>query len=263
MRKAWIFPSLAAAAGLLAGVLRAFENQYVLDPQTGLRASGHPLTLLTLLVCALAAAAAAIPAARNRTESDAVSVLSGSRAFQACAWVSAAALLAGALFSLIRFAGDGKLSALVFAGLSAFSAVSVVAVSAAARRPEPKGGSVFAVVPVFWACFWLILTYGEHAADPVVPDYLYTLVGESAAVVALYLLAALAFDRKRIGSAAVFALLSVLFSVLNLSEPLLCLLLFQNDSLMADLISYRLYFLFPLILMFPVSARLIEKMRAK
>ena len=260
MRKTWIWPAIAAAAGLLGALLRAFENRYTVDLQTGLRISGHPLIVLMMLYCALAAAVVVIPFLHSRTAADGAA-LADSRGLKITAGICAAALTVFALRDLFRFTDSGRLSLLIFAGFSLFSAISVVSVAAALRRSGMQGGSVFAVVPVFWACFWLILSYGEHAADPVIVDYLYELLGESAVVIALYMLAQLLFDKKRLRSAVIFAQLSVFFSVLNLTEPLITLLLFKNDALMDNLISMRLYFIFPLVLMPAVSAALQKRMR--
>jgi hypothetical protein len=163
------------------------------------------------------------------------------------------------LYDLIRFSDLGSFTKLVLAGLSAFSAVSVVYVAAAIRKTEATGGSVFSVAPVFWACFWLILSYGEHAADPVIVDYLYALVGESVVVIALYQLAALTFDKKKLRGIVYFALLSVFFSVLNLSEPIANILIFKNGALWEDFLSLRIYFLFPLVFMPPVIASMLAK----
>jgi hypothetical protein len=263
MRKTWVWPGLAAAAGLLGGVLRAVENQHVLDTTSGLRTPGHPLTIVMLAYCALCVLALALPFLRDKTALDGAAVFSGSRSLMLCAWLSALALGASTLYDLIRFANTYKLSLLAFAGMSFFSAVSLIPVAAAFRKGGEKGGSVAAVVPVFWACYWLIISYGEHAADPVIVDYLYTLLGESAVVVALYLFSQLSFDAKRLRSALIFALLSVFFSVLNIAEPFLGLLIYGNNELMDEFLALRIYYVFPLIFMPSVSAALLRKMKQR
>ena len=172
---------------------------------------------------------------------------------------AAAVLALCAAHDLYRFVNTNRLSLLVFSGFSAMTAVSVVAEERARRHQRLEGGSVYSIVPVFWACYWLILTYSEHAADPVITDYMYALLGQAFLVLALYELAGLSFGRGKARHAAAFTLMAAFFSALNLIEPLAGLVLFGDTALVSDFLSLRLYFIFGLILMPAVAVRLLRE----
>lgn len=259
MRKEWRIPGAAVAAGVLCGFLRAFENRYAYEEDTGLLIIGHPLTGLVIVCCLLFAGATVYYVYLAEKKNPAL--------FQAgrdvggmplAASASAVVLALCAAYDLYRFVNTNRLSLLVFCGFSAMTGVCVAANEKARRNQRLEGGSICAVVPVFWACYWLILTYSEHAADPVITDYMYALVGQAVFVLALYSLAGLSFGRGKARSAAALTLMAAFFSALNLTEPLAGLLLFGDTALVSDLLSLRLYFLFGLILMPAVAARLLS-----
>ena len=58
-----------------------------------------------------------------------------------------------------------------------------------------KNVSVFAAIPVFWSCAWLILLHIRHAADPVLIRYVYTVLAIGFLLLALYYIASAAFTK--------------------------------------------------------------------
>ena len=58
-----------------------------------------------------------------------------------------------------------------------------------------KNVSVFAAIPVFWSCAWLILLHIRHASDPVLIRYVYTVLAIGFLLLALYYIASAAFTK--------------------------------------------------------------------
>lgn len=79
--------------------------------------------------------------------------------------------------------------------------------------------SFFAIVPVFWACFSLIMIFRERIADPIIADYIFLLFAFICILLFTYAQAGYIYRKNRIKVALCTAVLGSYFCVIELLAP--------------------------------------------
>lgn len=210
----------AAVAGF---VLRSFSLKTEYDAESNLIRRGAPLGIILAILCIAVCAALLflVPKGEPRRKS-AMPILF------LFLEVPAAGLLAwSGLLDIAHFFGDGldsgRLSVL-FMGLLSFLASLCVALIArqASAGAVASGYGLYLAVPVFWACLNLTGDYLIHSGNPVLSDYIYTLLAYISITLALFG-ACTRFYMGRVASRSMplFASAGVLFSSVALAGPTL------------------------------------------
>ena len=101
---------------------------------------------------------------------------------------------------------------LVYGILTIVAGISMIGLASARRRCRETDTTRFlATIPIFWACFLLILTFMEHPVEPVFHIFAYDLLGAAAIVLSVHYTSAFLFGKVRIFKNIVFSLLSLYF----------------------------------------------------
>ena len=79
--------------------------------------------------------------------------------------------------------------------------------------------SFFAIVPVFWACFSLIMIFRERIADPIIADYIFLLFAFICILLFTYAQAGYIYGKNRLKVALCTSVLGAYFCVIELTAP--------------------------------------------
>ncbi|MGE4353691.1 MAG: hypothetical protein AB7D36_06370 [Oscillospiraceae bacterium] len=74
------------------------------------------------------------------------------------------------------------------------------------------------IVPVLFGCFWLIVSYKDHASNPVIWSYAVEIIAIACATEALYLIAGFVFGRPRIVPAVAVNAFAAFFCFMELGD---------------------------------------------
>ena len=142
--------------------------------------------------------------------------------------VAGALIMADAIDSLMIFMNTPLTEALSMSQIIAkmvlgiFAILSGLAMVATARnnfQGEHKGKySLILLVPAFFCCYWIILAYENHAANPVVLEYVYELFAVICILLAFYFMAGFGFEKPKVKSASLFCLCGIYFSIVTLTD---------------------------------------------
>ena len=111
------------------------------------------------------------------------------------------------------------ISRLLLAAMTIWAAASMLfTVQSSYRGGQREEYGLILLVPIFFACFWLILSYRDRAADPVILDYIYELFAIICFVLALYFVAGFAFGKPKVHRTAFVSTLGVYFSIVTLAD---------------------------------------------
>lgn len=225
-RKAYICPLTTLVFAAVGAVLRKAELACGFEEETGLAIPGVPVTI-ALVVISVAFAGALIalnaklysgmsaPAAyeaafRPRTVVPlalsvlmaATMLLGGYMTYREQALTGAWAVASGALAILAALAGIGALA---------------LALRARGGKTEKNGAeSCIATLAVtVFICFFIIMTYKERAADPVLQDYMYNFLGLCSAALASYYIAGFAYERANPKRTLYFCQIGVYFCAIG------------------------------------------------
>lgn len=224
MMKNKLFPILFAfpvTTGICGAILRAYQFRNAFDPQTGILKSGEPATYGFIAVCIIAALMAVIAAfllksgleiKSNKFESVLTAAMS----------VSAVVILAHAGIILFSLRDEFDLTQLILALFSIYCAVSLL-VMGKYHMAELNSTvyCVFSAVPVFWACFLLILTFREKISDPVISNYVPLIFSYICILFFTYAMAAHILGKKKKHVAVFACFLGLFFILTELLSPFL------------------------------------------
>jgi hypothetical protein len=215
--------------GAVGGLLRAFELHLAWDKDLGLMVPYHPLSLLLLafslftavLVFCLLRAARRPAGVRVAPPKHLPLYLVIELAAALCLFASAALDIAWQWENLqILFGPRGPntpltgLSSLIFAVLTVFAGFCVLLIMrAGARGVLSRNYGFYMLMPVFWACFWLILDFSRHAINPVPLSYLYDMLTTVFALLSLYATAGFFFNLPRMRQTLIYAVLGAYFAL--------------------------------------------------
>ena len=132
---------------------------------------------------------------------------------------SACLLLAGVLGLRAEFSGGspGLLRILLWL-LCLVSFVCVIFTILKNFRGQGRRFNLMLLAPAYTFCVWLVASYQQRAADPVVQDYMYELFAIICALLAFYFTAGFSFAKARVWPCAVFCLLAVYFGIVTLAD---------------------------------------------
>lgn len=101
----------------------------------------------------------------------------------------------------------------------------IVLASAQARGQLSEKRALLSIIPMFWACFDLIITFKDNGASPFVSLYAFELFAAIALVFAFYTLAGFFYAKSNPGRFVAFASLAVFFCLTCVGGYLVCALL--------------------------------------
>ena len=232
-----LFP-ITLLAGVAAGLIRACEWRWAWeDAERGLMKLNYWLSLLLLgvtLVFFLSVLLVARGAPKRHDSDWDVSDLKLPAPLLGWAGMAGvlALLVSAALdirkFITVRLPGEplSELSSLIFAVLSVFAGITVlIVIRAASRRTLKRSYGIYMLVPVFWACFWLVRDIGRYAIDPIQLRFFYDMMGAIFALLSLYAAAGFFYSQARTRRTLVYCSMGIFFSLITLlGAGLYCLL---------------------------------------
>ena len=265
-KKNWL-PGAAFVAGLGAAVIRAFELEHAFEADTGLAIAGRPVTLILAVFSVLMAAAFVIillPGSHRGREKAYNQMLDGKYSGQYI-WVNVSLVILAfsALYQGYTFWTSKTLYMLIFAALTVFTAVSsgIAARTVAAGRNMTQQ-SIFIIVPVFWAVFWLIVEYIRIAADPVVLDYVYGILAIIFTLLSVNGLASFHFGKISPEKVVLFCLLAIYMSAVSFFGPVLHNLFSPREGVSTlTLILQNLNYGYAMFYLFAVSHTVIDNIQ--
>lgn len=217
-----ILPLLLALLGGVGGFfLRRWELATVFE-ETGLAVlwSAPSLVLIALSVVLAAAFVLLIrkPIHSLTDYSEAFSA-KGSWPYLALMALAAAMLLFSGVLGLRAglYAYCGLLCKLMNL-MCIVSFLCVLAASLRSFRGKTFRYSLVLLAPGYTLCLWLVFSYQQRAADPVVLDYMYELLAIICTLIGLYFTAGFSFGRPKFRGCALFSLLGLYFSMVTLAD---------------------------------------------
>lgn len=232
-------PALAALAGVVGAVLRGLNLHTGYEEGTCLPIPGNaPQTaLIALSIVAVIAFLALSRLFRKQAGAPFERAFGcGSALYKTVAVCAGLVMCAAGVYGLYLLitnrggAQDGTLAGLLplipLWVLAILTMVSfVVLASAQAHGSITEGRAVFSVIPMFWACFDLIITFKDNGASPFVSLYAFELFAAIALVFAFYAVAGFFYARSNPARFVFAASLGVFFSWTCVGGYLVCGLL--------------------------------------
>jgi hypothetical protein len=129
------------------------------------------------------------------------------------------AVIGGSVLYFLDMKGSIQFLDLVFAVFGIFSGISLIVLARGAYKG--RGGSemcLFSVIPSVFFCIWLIMTYKEHAPDPVILDYAYISLAIAAAALSYYYAAGYVYQKAKPGKTIFSYLLTIYFCLVALAD---------------------------------------------
>lgn len=206
---------LLAAAAVLAAVLRTVQLQIVFDAD-GLPETGHPLTLVLSIFCAVATAAIGIFSLRLPARKT--GVLKPDMASGILASAGGILLLFSCILeaadSLLSLHGSGRqlLTALTFL-LCVLGMLSGLLIFAAAmqRQKGRKPSIALYIVPFLYIMLRLVLYFKSWSSDPIILDYCFGLFALLCIMGGSYRIGGYCFDQGKRRLSTFWAMTGVLF----------------------------------------------------
>lgn len=249
----FLFPLVTGVCGAL---LRATQLRYAYEPASGILQSGHPATYGLVTVCIIAFVMALISAFISKDGTDAsMPIAEPCASFSAIA--SAIIILAYAGFIFYSLTESFDVAELILALLSVYCSVSLI-VMGKYRFAERDSSAycIFSAVPVFWACFLLIISFREKTADPIIANYVPLIFGYIAILFFSYGMAAHILGRTKKSVTVFSCFIGIFFILAELLTPV-----FANryDIITLSWVREALPLLAFLILMPCTSLQIIKK----
>lgn len=224
MKKGGLFSLLALVTGIIGAVLRGMERKTGFEPETGLAV---PRNLFGILLIALSGAVFLfflIVVLRIKHEPlfwyDRASLTESPVFFGAYCVAAAAVAVGGALFVVKALSGPSLSASRLILGVFAVVTACALAWTAKGNFGQREKGRyrLRLLVPPFFCCYWLILAYENHAANPVLLQYLYELFAIICAVLAFYHISSFDYGKAKVKPALLFGWLTCYFSLVTLAD---------------------------------------------
>ena len=203
------------AVGILGACVRGWELAYAFNPETGLYDAGAAAFVLPL-ISVLAALLSILAAAAHRSSAE--SFLSAfpirSRASLAIIAIAGLVMVASGVLKIFGFVQSASFTALLFGILTVACGISLLVLSKARFRGEADElVSFVSTIPIYWACFMLILTFMEHPVEPVIQTFAYDLLASCAILLAIYYASAMLYGKHAVGLCLMSTLAALYFSL--------------------------------------------------
>lgn len=134
---------------------------------------------------------------------------------------------------------DSKIAESILALLAALSGLSYLTLSINSWRR--KGGTEMPLscfIIVIFICYWLILTYKQNAADPVILDYVYDTLALCSAALATYYITGFCYNRGSPVKTLFFSNFSIYFCLVALAGtrilPIILFYIFTASMLLIN-----------------------------
>lgn len=183
--------------------VRWMQNISIFDEETHLAAPGATTSWM-LVVLSLAAlvlfAARLFPLAGSPMSSHPSSDIRGDdRAYRIMALLSGFMVAFGGAMMVLGILGDDEGALRRELGILAFISGCgfIYAGYAGKSKADTPLSAFFSAVPELFACFWLIVSYRDHASNPVIWSYCVEIIAIAVAVLALHFTAGFVFCRPR------------------------------------------------------------------
>lgn len=207
------------ALGVAGAFVRARELAFAFDPTTGLPKQtligttilmiGGALLLLYALAIGFKVKAKPIPHHKSTI-------------FTVVALVSFAVLLGLAGYQFYQNTQVKTMIGYVLAVLTLFCSISIAITGIQCLRSNDNAiYSLFTILPVFWACFSLILVFRDRIADPIIADYIFLLFGFICILLFLYTQAGYIYRKNRLMLSVVTAMLGTYFCSIEVLAPII------------------------------------------
>lgn len=136
-------------------------------------------------------------------------------------YIAAAFILLYAGFQIVPLLEKFELIRLVLALFSVYAAVSLLVLgkyNMSERSSLPY--YVFSAVPVFWACFMIVVPFRDESTNPVVYEYAAKILSYLSILVFSYSIAAYMLGKTRRGVAVFSCFIGLFFMIAELTAPL-------------------------------------------
>lgn len=203
---------------------RWVQNMSIFDPETHLAAPGAGSSWFLVLFSLAALVGMGImlfPTLSYGLGDDPASAIrSGSGLYRnLCALIGAALCLSGAILMLKAYDQAYPMLRKVLGTLAILSGAGILYTGRAGKQDAESSAACFGtIVPVLFGCFWLIVSYKDHAANPVIWSYAVEVVAISTATVALYLIAGFVFCRPRLFPTCMMSAVAAYFCFMTLGD---------------------------------------------
>jgi len=220
MRKeAWTYSLTAGVMGAFGVLMRWLQCQNIFEPETGLAARGHFLSVLMVLTLLGFAAALWRLSGRMSLENareEPEDALAPPPEKLAGAVLAFGALIAGAGAMLLFFTEGGRLFRLI-------ALLGLLSAAVLAMLPQlPRWGAFgawLAVTPVLFFALWLVGFYKERSVDPVLWAYAMQILATAACLLAAYRLCGCVFYRLKLRQTLFSCGLATAFGLSALMDP--------------------------------------------
>ncbi len=251
MKRIFLFGILPFILGLVAAWLRAGELAYVFDFSSGLPSNPmwfSPVLSALVIICVILFLIFAFRFKPGEPHGSA------SPALMPAACASFCVLFTFSGYELYLYMQTREITSLIFGILTLLCSVSQLFLGI--KHLEIRDNTVyniFAAIPVFWACYALILIFRERISDPIISDYIYLLLAFVGILLFVYAQCGYVFGKSRQRIAIVSGALAVFFCTLELFAPLFTSLLSPDSLFMrptleetAPLVAFLIYIPFSL-----------------
>ncbi len=237
---------LSLVFGLLGAGLRYLELRYTWDAYEGFMKSFSAASLLLILL-SFAVLALSVFLSRglaktppSETKSQRLTVVMG--------LVTTLALLLSSGFEIMHGARDGDASLILFGVFSFLTAAAfLIALYGMHGSGRPDVLGFYLLFSVFWATFWLIVTFRDHAASPVILSYIYDLLAIVFCMLTALYVAGCFFGRTRPLLLRLSPLMGLFFSMVALLGPLCVYLVSDSWAVDAPSLGHLLRLLFAIL----------------
>jgi len=223
MRKNGILELLITlAAGVWGYNLRTKELTTVFDEVTGLAQKGAWVTIALIALSAAICVLLIVLSLLNKNKismrfSDAFGHKTPFPCFILCL-AGAALIVFGVQWLVVT---DMSLQTMLWGAFATLSGVSVIVMAINAYRGKGSGQlAVSSMIPVIFLCIWLILSYIDRAADPVLLNYVYEFFAIAFATMGFYYISGFAFGKMRLRSMLVCSRIAVFFIMVHLADDI-------------------------------------------
>lgn len=219
MRKGILLSAAVILYGGCGAFIRSNELQNAYD-LNGLHISGYTLTYvligLSILFVLLAAVFSRL-ALKPRENSSYEAVFSGHFPVDLLAGFC---LVASAVIGMyVQINSELVVMQFILQMLAFISGVCIIAISVRCKSGKIEASTgILALLPVFFTCLWMILTYRDWGRDPVLLDYVYGLLALVFATVGIFHAAGFKFKEPRYRLTMFFNLVGAYFSIITLAD---------------------------------------------
>lgn len=222
MLKVFLLPLLAVISGIGGFFLRRWELSTAFEPN-GLVTPWTPASVMLIMLSIVLALVVAFlcckPKNELKTYGDAF-FAPGNLLYLVILALASACLLVGSFvgFKSAMTSWPRNLLHLALWVLCFAAFFCVLNIALSNFRSTSRKYNVMLLIPAYAFCLWLVSAYQQHAADPVVLDYVYELFAIICTLLGLYFAAAFSFAKAKVWRCAFFSLMGIFFSIVTLAD---------------------------------------------